>query len=605
MHAKNCLPWGTAFVAAAAWLSTAASLHAGESVSTTGKPLPQLVGQPAPDFKLPDAAGQQHALTDLSAARLVVVAFLGTECPLARLYAPRLEQLAAEYAERGVRVVGIDANVQDTPAELAEFGRELGVKFPLLKDEGNVVADSFGAVRVPEVFLLDEQRVVRYRGRIDDQFGVAQQRAQASRRDLATAIDELLAGKAVSQSELPAPGCFIGRVTKPDAAAQVTYSKHVAKILQDRCVECHRPGEIGPFSMLTYADVAGWGETIREVVDQGRMPPWFADPKHGHFSNDPRLSEEEKQQIRAWVAAGSPEGDPQDLPPPRTYTEGWNIPTPDVVLKMRDEPFQIPAEGKIDYQHFVIDPGFTEDKWSVASEARPGNRAVVHHILVFLHPPGQPLEIGRGSLLAAYAPGAPPRKVTKGQAKRIPAGSKIIMQVHYTSNGRPQQDLSSLGLKLCDAKEVRQEVESGWAVNFGIAIPPGAANFKSFSMHRFTDDRLLLFLTPHMHMRGKSFRYEAWYPNGKREVLLDVPKWDFNWQIDYVLAEPKLMPKGTQLRCFATYDNSAGNLSNPDPTKWVFFGEQTWDEMMIGWFTAVTPPPDDTAQKPAEGTSGR
>ncbi len=182
------------------------------------------------------------------------------------------------------------------------------------------------------------------------------------------------------------------------------------------------------------------------------------------------------------------------------------------------------------------------------------------------------------------------------------------MQVHYTTNGRPQEDISSLGLKLCDASEVKQEVESGWAVNFGIAIPPGMANYKSFSMHRFTDDRLLLFLTPHMHTRGKSFRYEAWYPNGKREILLDVPHWDFNWQIDYVLAEPKLMPKGTQLRCFATYDNSSGNLANPDPSKWVFFGEQTWDEMMIGWFTAVTPPPEESAEQaaaPAEATSGR
>lgn len=568
-----------------------------------------LLAKQAPDFTLPDAEGKPHALADLASAKFVVVAFLGTECPLAKLYGPRLEHLAAEYAERGVRVIAIDANVQDTPEEIAIYAREHGLTFPILKDAGNVVADKFGAVRTPEVFLLDGERVARYHGRIDDQFVGTVQKANVGRRDLATAIDELLAGKTVSQPELPGPGCFVGRVPRPAADATVTYSKHIARIFQERCVECHRPGEIGPFSMTSYAEVIGWGETIREVVDQGRMPPWFADPKHGHFSNDARLTDQEKQDIAAWVDAGCPEGNPQDLPAPRTYTDGWNIPTPDVVFKMRAEPFQVPAEGKVDYQHFVIDPGFTEDKWSVASEARPGNRSVVHHILVFLHPPGQPLEIGRGSLLAAYAPGAPPRQVTKGQAKRIPAGSKIIMQIHYTTNGRPQQDLSSLGLKLCDASEVKQEVESGWAVNFGIAIPPNMANFKSFSMHRFTDDRLLLFLTPHMHMRGKSFRYEAWYPNGKREILLDVPRWDFNWQIDYVLAEPKLMPKGTQLRCFATYDNSAGNPANPDPSKWVFFGEQTWDEMMIGWFTAVTPLPDASAEKPAaapaEATSGR
>ncbi len=405
---------------------------------------------------------------------------------------------------------------------------------------------------------------------------------------------------------MTAPGCFIGRVRAPEAGATVTYSKQIARIFQQRCVECHRAGEIGPFAMTSYAEVAGWGETIREVVQQNRMPPWFADEKYGHFKNNARMTDEEKSQIATWVDAGCPEGDPRDLPEPRSFVDGWNIPQPDLVFKMRAEPYQIPAEGVVDYQHFVIDPGFTEDKWSIATEARPGNHSVVHHILVFLHPPGQPLEIGRGSLLAAYAPGSPPRQVQKGMAKRIPAGSKIIMQVHYTTNGRPQQDLSMLGLKFCDEKEVTQKVESGWAVNFAIAIPPNMANYKSFSAHRFTEDRLLLILTPHMHMRGKSFRYEAWYPNGKREVLLDVPRWDFNWQIDYVLDEPKLMPKGTQLRCFATYDNSRDNPANPNPDKWVFFGEQSWDEMMMGWFTAATLPAGQSAatSTAAKETSG-
>jgi peroxiredoxin len=566
--------------------------------------LPKRLGQQAPDFRLADATGQEHALADLQDARLVVVAFLGTECPLAKLYGPRLEQLAAQYAERGVRVLGIDANVQDTPDEVAAYAREHGITFPLLIDRGNSLADKLGASRTPEVFLLDEKRVVRYQGRVDDQFGIGVQKAKPTRADLVIAIDELLASGAVTQPELPAPGCFIGRVTRPAADAEVTYSRQIARIFQRHCVECHRQGEIGPFAMTSYAEIVGWGESIREVVDQGRMPPWFADPKHGKFVNDQRLSDKEKRQITQWVDAGCPEGDPAEQPAPRTFVDGWNIPQPDLVFKMRAEPYQVPAEGVVDYQHFVIDPGFTEDKWSIASEARPGNHAVVHHILVFLHPPGQPLEIGRGSLLAAYAPGSPPRQVQKGMAKRIPAGSKIIMQVHYTPNGRPQQDLSSLGLVLCDAKDVKQEVESGWAVNFAIAIPPGMANYKSFSMHRFDDDRLLLILTPHMHMRGKSFRYEAWYPSGKREVLLDVPRWDFNWQIDYVLAEPKLMPKGTQLRCFATYDNSPSNPANPDPKKWVFFGEQSWDEMMMGWFTAATLPPSQKAD-PTEVTGGR
>ena len=427
---------------------------------------------------------------------------------------------------------------------------------------------------------------------------------QPARHDLAAAIDELLAGGQVTQAELPAPGCIIGCAVQPAEHATVTYSKQIARIFQNRCIECHRAGEIGPMALTSYADVLGWGETIREVVDAERMPPWFASPQHGHFVNDCRLSDDEKQAIRDWVTAGCPEGDSATCPSRCAFIDGWNIPQPDLVFPMRDKAFQVPAEGVVDYQHFVIDPGFTEDKWSVATEARPGNRAVVHHILVFLHPPGQPLEIGRGSLLAAYAP-ARTATGAEGDGQAIPAGSKIIMQIHYTTNGRPQEDLSSLGMVLCDQKEVKQQVESGWAVNFGIAIPPGMANYKSYSMHRFTEDRLLLFMTPHMHMRGKSFRYEAWYPNGRKEVLLDVPKWDFNWQIDYVLAEPKLMPKGTQLRCFATYDNSTSNPANPNPNKWVFFGEQTWDEMMIGWFTAVTLPQSEQAHEPdAKATAG-
>jgi hypothetical protein len=196
----------------------------------------------------------------------------------------------------------------------------------------------------------------------------------------------------------------------------------------------------------------------------------------------------------------------------------------------------------------------------------------------------------RGSLLAAYAPGSPPRMTDPGMAKRIPAGSKIIFQMHYTPNGKPAEDISTVGLKFCSASEVKQTVESGFAINFGFAIPPRAADVKVTSRYEFDDDKLLLGLTPHMHMRGKSFRYEARYPDGKREILLDVPRWDFNWQIDYLLAEPKLMPKGTVLACEAHYDNSPENPTNPDPNRWVTFGEQTWDEMMIGWFTTATLP---------------
>jgi peroxiredoxin/mono/diheme cytochrome c family protein len=570
-----------------------AAVRADEVASTSS------VGKKAPEFRLADPTGKQTSLADLKDAKLVVVLFLGTECPLARLYAPRLNQMAEAYADKKVSFVGIDSNLQDTPAEIAEYASEHGIKFPVLKDPQNVTADAFGAVRTPEVFVLDEARTVRYQGRIDGQFQPGLQKTTNPRSDLSVALDELLAGKAVTTAETDAVGCFIGRQPKPRGDA-VTYSREIARIFQNRCVECHREGEIGPFNLASYEDAIGWAETIREVVDQGRMPPWFADPKIGHFVNDARLSDEEKRQITAWVDAGCPEGDKKDLPQPRQFVSGWSIPQPELILKMSEKPFHVPTEGVVDYQHFTVDPGFTEDKWMVACEARPGNREVVHHILVFLQSPKGEVELLRGSLLAAYAPGSPPRMMENGMAKLIPAGSKIVFQMHYTPNGKPQDDISTLGLKFCDAKDVTQKAESGFAINFLFQIPPGAKNHKVTSKAFFKEDRLLLSMTPHMHMRGKSFRYEAIFPDGKREVLLDVPHWDFNWQIDYILAQPRLMPKGSSLYCEAYYDNSADSPTNPDPTKTIRFGEQTWDEMMIGWFTTATLPGRlEVTQKPA------
>lgn len=554
------------------------------------------IGKQAPSFRLSDARGVEHALPAPKDAKLVVVAFLGTECPLVvNLYAVKLQRLADDFRDQGVRVVAVMSNAQDSAEDVRAFVDDQGLTFPVLLDPDAKIADAYGASRTPEVFLLDSSRTVRYQGRIDDQGRVGVIRTQPDRDDLREAVKELLAGKEVSKPALPAVGCLIGRRAKPKQESQVTYASHVAAILQKRCLECHRAGEIGPFSMESYEEVAGWAPMIREVVDQERMPPWFASPEHGAFSNDARLSDEEKRAIAAWVEAGAPLGDPAKIPEGKKYVEGWNIGEPDVILPMSDKPFSVPAEGVVDYKHYVVDPEFTEDKWMVACEVRPGNRSVVHHVLVFCRPPGQrrKFDIFDGGLIAAYAPGTPAFQAPKGVARKLPAGSKIVIQMHYTPNGRAQEDLSRVGFRFCDAKEVKQEIEALAANNFFIAIPPGAPDHIVRSRYVFKDDRLLVNLAPHMHMRGKSFRYEAAYPDGRREILLDVPRFDFNWQFQYNLAEPKLMPKGTVIHCTAHYDNSAANPANPDPKQFVTFGEQTWDEMMIGWFTAMTLPRDD------------
>ena len=552
------------------------------------------IGRKVDNFSLPDFHGKSYSLDDYQ-DKLVVLAFLGTECPLAKNYAPRLRDLAVEFEKEGVVFLGINANLQDSLSEIGAFARINGITFPMLKDNNNEVADRVGAIRTPEVFLLDRQRVIRYWGRIDDQYGfktgAGYVKPKLTQRDLADAISQVLAGKEVSRPVVKADGCFIGRVTKTTPHGEVTYSQQVARIIQNRCVECHRPGEVAPFAMTSYDEVVGWAETIREVVQQGRMPPWFADPKFGHFVNDAHLSDQEKQQLCTWVENGCPQGDVGDLPQPRKFVEGWQMGEPDQVVYMGDQPFTVPAEGLVEYQYYTVDPGWTTDKWIQATESRPGNRGVVHHIIVFVQPKGGGEIFTRGGM-GGYAPGMTPNICPPGTAILVPANSKLVFQMHYAANGTQQEDRSMIGIRFADPKTVTKKVGGGLVGDMAFKIPAGDPNYEVNARHLFLKDTLLLSLTPHMHMRGKSFKYEAEYPDGTTEVLLDVPNFDFNWQLRYMLEEPKLMPKGAKLRCTAHFDNSADNLANPDPTKVVTFGEQTWEEMMFGFYTSIDPTQD-------------
>jgi peroxiredoxin len=586
-------------------LALTAAIACGASLSfAADSPL----GRKVENFTLPDFHGKMHALDDYQ-GKLVVVAFVGTECPLAKNYAPRLKSLAAEFADRGVAFLAINANVQDSLTELGAYARAYEIPFPVLKDNGNVVADKMGAVRTPEVFLLDKDRVIRYWGRIDDQYGfktgAGYVKPKLKERFLADAITAVLDGKDVAQPEVASVGCFIGRVAaKSEPKGDVTYSNQIARIMQNRCVECHREGEVAPFTLLSYDDVSAWADTIREVVDEGRMPPWFADPRYGHFTNDARLSDEEKQQLFAWIDNGCPEGNPKDLPEPRKFVDGWQIGEPDQIVYTRAEPFDVPAEGVVEYQYFTADPGWTEDKWISATECRPGNRSVVHHIIAFVQPPGEG-DVGDRGGIGGYAPGMTPNICRPGTAIRVPAGSKLVFQMHYTTNGVAQSDRSMVGIKFIDPKTVKQTVRGGVVGNTAFRIPPGDGNFEVTARHLFLKDTLILNLTPHMHVRGKDFKFVAEYPDGTKEVLLDVPSYDFNWQLRYMLVEPKLMPKGTRLHCTAHFDNSADNLANPDPTATVTYGDQTWEEMMFGFYTSIDPKQDLTQGLADRGADGQ
>lgn len=372
-------------------------------------------------------------------------------------------------------------------------------------------------------------------------------------------------------------------------AEGVTYAKEVSRILYKNCAECHRPGGIGPFSLLTYRQAKGWSKMIKEVVTEGRMPPWHADPAIGKFRNDRRLGQEDIAALVSWVDGGMPLGDETQLPEPPEFDENWRIGHPDVVFEMPRE-VTINPTGVVPYMEIEVPTNFTEDKWIKAMEAKPGNSKVVHHIIIFNRAPqftaGEREDfqrIGRG-FLVGFAPGVIPEELPDGYAVKIPAGSTLIFQMHYTPTGKTEVDRSAFGIKFADGPPTH-EVVTATTVNFEFTIPPNDPNYRVEAESVVPADVLLLAMTPHMHYRGKSFEYIVHYPDGKSETLLRVPRYDFNWQTTYKLTEPARLPKGTRIQCVAHFDNSANNPYNPDPNKAVKWGDQTWEEMMIGWMS--------------------
>ncbi len=539
-----------------------------------------------------DFRGRTWKLDDFQSDSILVVAMLGTECPLAKLYAIRLGEIQQQYQSQSVRVIGVMSNRQDSLEEIASFAKRQSIEFPLLKDAGNRFADQVAAERTPEVFVYDADRELRYRGRIDDQYGIGYIRDEPRRHDLRIALDELASGREVSLPQTDTVGCIIGRTKKVAEHSDVTYGGQVAEILRKRCVECHRDGEIAPFSLTDYDEVAGWSDMMAEVVREGRMPPWHASGDHLPFANDRMMSDEEKETLYAWVDAGSPKGDASELPPLPEKIPGWQLPRePDLVVPVSTESVKIPATGEVRYQYYRVDPKLDEDMWIEAAELKPGNREVVHHILAFAAPKGTRggLDAARG-FLVGYVPGARLELAPKGHAKRIPAGSELIFQVHYTPIGTEQQDQSSLGICFADPESITHEIVTTSALQPRLKIPPGEANYEtSGTSPRFPAEATLLSMSPHMHVRGKSFRYELETAAGKRTTLLDIPHYDFNWQTTYVLQNPLAVPEGSRIVCTATYDNSEDNLNNPDPTATVRWGDQTWDEMMIGYYHYAVP----------------
>ncbi|HEY7292500.1 MAG TPA: hypothetical protein VH583_21870 [Vicinamibacterales bacterium] len=429
-----------------------------------------------------------------------------------------------------------------------------------------------------------------------------------------------------------------------------TFSKDVAPILYKNCTNCHRPGEIAPMSLLTYADARPWVRSIQTRITNGTMPPWHADPTYGVFENDRRLTAAEKDTILKWIAAGAPEGDAKDLPPQPKYADGWMIGQPDVVLTMQED-YPIPASGTVAYQYFEVPTNFTEDKWIQAFEVRPGNRAVVHHVIVYTRDPkaierareqarqaeasgrkpqpivtfaeGMDIPAGQtggkelpadqrktpgpndrpspGSFtgsIGGYVPGNPARIYDEGTATKLPVGASLVFQMHYTTTGKTATDRTSIGI-IFSKEKPKVELHGAVLANGALHIKANDPNARVDAEMTVNRDIELYSILPHTHVRGKGWKYDATYPDGRTETLLSVPHYDFDWQTDYIYKQPVKIPKGTKIHATAWYDNSVANKSNPDPSKDVWWGDQTWEEMMFTGLTFSVPPP------PTQPTAGK
>ncbi len=531
-------------------------------------------GTPAPASIDAAKAGIGRAYKDpaiqaaLQDAKVLVVAFSGPDCPISKLYKPKLDRLSKDYSPKGVRFLIVSS-----------------------EDKGFVAL--FGPDRTTETFVVDSSGVLRYRGAVDDQYGIGYAKDVPTQNLLIDAIEAVLGGKGPKIATTEAPGCAVEKPARPGVpppAGKVTFHKDVEPIFQRRCVECHRPNDIGPFSLLKYDKAKSSSKQIKEVVVQRRMPPWHADPKIGEWKNDRHLSTQEISTIAAWVDAGAPEGDPKDAPPAPKAVEGWRIGTPDATWSIpRKE--HIPAEGTVPYRNLFVPTLLKEDKWVQAVEVKPGARSVVHHVLVFVIFPlnrlkEQPKLDGLNGYLGIYVPGEGPTTFPEGMGKYLPAGASLAFQIHYTTNGEAADDQTQIGF-LWAKKKPDQEVITHSVHSMRIRIPPEAPDHPEEASFTFPSDAKILSFLPHMHVRGKAFKYVAVSPDGREEVLLDVPRYDFNWQTCYRLKEPKPVKKGTVLHAYARFDNSKNNPANPDPSKEVRWGQQTWEEMLVGYLDYV------------------
>jgi hypothetical protein len=453
------------------------------------------------------------------------------------------------------------------------------MEMPFVKDFGGACAKTLGVKRTPEAVILDADRKLRYRGRIDDQYRLGGVRKTPTTRDLQTALDAVLAGKPVPTAETEVDGCAI-TFAKERKPRDVNFAEHVAPILQKHCWTCHQTGGSGPFALTSYKPASSRADTIAEAVREQRMPPWFANHEFGPFVNRRGLSDEERETIADWVRNGTPPGDAQKAPaPPKQAASKWLIGEPDLVLNSGT--FELPAQGDIAYKYTILPHVFTEDTWVQFAQILPDNPRALHHgNMVFAN-----LTEGfaERNFITGQVPGGEPMALDDGTAFLIPKGSALGMELHFVATGKPEKCKISVGLRF-PRVAVQSRLKLMRLSDRRFAIPPGAPAHKVAVTRVFDRDAVGIGMFSHMHVRGKDMTFKATTPDGKTDTLLVIPNYNFSWQIPYRWESGKMrFAKGTRVECIAHYDNSPFNPYNPDPLATVRFGLQTHEEMMYGF----------------------
>jgi mono/diheme cytochrome c family protein len=562
-----------------------------------------------------DLDGRAYSSSDSGKARATVFFFSSSQCPISNIYTPRMIEMAKAYTPRGVRFFLVNSNADDTLPKLKQYIQERAFPFPAVKDTGTALADRLGARVTPETIIVSSDGNIQYRGRIDDN----KDRTKVVRKDAQAALDEVLAGQPVKFPRTLSVGCaiFRDRVASPAkiAGAAYTYSKDIAPILNANCVACHRSGEVAPFALESYAQAKTWAGQIKDYTTRKLMPPWKAAVGYGEFHDERVLTDKQIGAIAAWADSGAPQGDPKLTPalPRFPNPNEWSLGKPDVIVQPV-RAYHLEPEGLDVYRNFVLPVDFTEDKYVSAMEFKPGNRAVVHHIVAYLDLTGGSVKmdgkekepgysvpgVGIGVFNAqwgeVWVPGRTPRFMPPGIGVKIPRGAKIVMQVHYHKNGAPQTDTSQMALYYAKDK-VERTVQVIPVFNYAFALTPGNKRQVVTGSFTLPTDVHLRAMFPHMHLLGKEMKVTATLPDGTKKPLIYVNDWDFNWQETYEYKEPMALPKGTRIDMEAIYDNSESNPHQMlHPPKLITFGEQTTDEMCFAFMTLTFDKPFSRAR---------